>query len=138
MDGNKSANTLTGTAGADDIDGRGGNDVLSGLGGDDIIYGGAGADLINGGAGTDHLYGGSGADRFAFRAGNAIDVIEDFALGRNHDTVEVDRSMFGNFRSLLASAHDVGSDVWIDHGTDHLVLNDVHRAQLSADYFLFV
>jgi Ca2+-binding RTX toxin-like protein len=56
IEGNGSANTITGTAGNDAINGLGGSDALNGAAGNDVIYGGAGGDRISGGQGNDSLY----------------------------------------------------------------------------------
>lgn len=139
INGNSQANTLTGTARAEDINGGGGNDTLSAFSGNDEIHGNSGNDKLNGGAGTDYLFGDAGADTFIFKAGNGTDWIEDFVLsGSAQDFVQVDKSMFADFTALKAAAHNVGDDVWIDHGSDHLVLNEIHLAQLTAGDFLFV
>ncbi len=69
---NKTAATLTGSAGkdvlkgtkkADVIAGLGGPDRILGRGGKDVICGGDGKDFINGGPGNDVLLGEGGADR---------------------------------------------------------------------------
>ncbi|MFG7486013.1 right-handed parallel beta-helix repeat-containing protein [Methylorubrum rhodesianum] len=138
-DGTAASETMNGSGFADDLDGRGGNDTLNGFAGDDNLYGGAGNDRLDGGSGTDHLWGGAGADHFVFKAGNGVDWIEDFQLkGPVQDVVEVSKAMFSSFNALLAAAHDVGADVAITSGADTLWLADVHKAQLSANDFLFV
>ncbi len=138
-DGTAGAETMTGSNAADDLDGRDGNDGLNGLAGDDHLYGGAGNDRLDGGSGTDHLWGGAGADRFAFKAGNGLDWVEDFeAGGAAPDAVEISRSMFGSLNAVLAAAQDVGPDVAIRSGSDTLWLADTHKAELNAGHFLFV
>ena len=73
------------------------------------------------------------------KAGNGTDLIEDFTLaGSAQDYMQVDKSMFANFSALILATRDVGSDVWIDYGSDHFVLNEIHKAQLTAGDFLFV
>ena len=138
-DGTAAAETMTGSGAADDLDGLGGNDTLNGLAGDDNLYGGAGNDRLDGGSGTDHLWGGAGADRFAFKAGNGLDWVEDFESGGSApDAIEVSRSMFGSLDAVLAAAQDVGTDVAIRSGSDTLWLADTHKAELTAGHFLFV
>ena len=138
-DGTAAAETMTGSGAADDLDGLGGNDTLNGLAGDDNLYGGAGNDRLDGGSGTDHLWGGAGADRFAFKAGNGLDWVEDFESGgAAPDAIEVSRSMFGSLDAVLAAAQDVGTDVAIRSGSDTLWLADTHKAELTAGHFLFV
>ena len=53
LEGNNTAQTITGSFRADEIYGLGGNDTINGAGGDDLIIGGLGDDFIDGGAGTD-------------------------------------------------------------------------------------
>ncbi|KAB7783201.1 calcium-binding protein [Methylorubrum populi] len=138
-DGTAASETMTGSRFADDLDGRDGNDTLNGLAGDDRLYGGAGNDRLDGGSGTDHLWGGAGADRFAFKAGNGTDWVEDFETGgAAPDAIEIARSMFGSLSAVLAAAQDVGSDVVIRSGSDTLWLADTHKAELNASHFLFV
>jgi Ca2+-binding RTX toxin-like protein len=76
LDGNDTANALTGTAA---------RDALVGFGGDDNLSGGDGNDRIDGGQGDDSLAGGAGGDVFAWSFGDegttqapAHDVISDF------------------------------------------------------------
>ena len=138
-DGTAGAETMTGSNAADDLDGMGGNDTLNGLAGDDRLYGGAGNDRLDGGSGTDHLWGGAGADRFAFKAGNGTDWVEDFETGGSApDAIEISRSMFGSFDAVLAAAQNVGTDVAIRSGSDTLWLADTQKAELSAGHILFV
>ncbi len=138
-DGTAAAETMTGSNAGDDLDGLGGDDTLNGMGGDDNLYGGAGNDRLDGGSGTDHLWGGAGADRFAFKAGNGTDWVEDFETGgAAPDAIEIARSMFGSLSAVLAAAQDVGSDVVIRSGSDTLWLADTHTAELNASHFLFV
>lgn len=117
--GNDSA---TGGAGADTIDGGNGKDILKGGAGSDIINGGTGNDDIWGGTDAggnipvldpvthqpvidpvtlqpvttfvvgDVVTGGQGNDNFHFAAGDGVDEITDFAVGRDklvlHDITE--------------------------------------------------
>jgi hypothetical protein len=75
LDGDNTANSLTGTVA---------RDALMGLGGVDNLNGGAGNDRINGGQGNDNLTGGAGRDVFEWEFGDqgtttpAYDVITDF------------------------------------------------------------
>ena len=138
-DGTAASETMTGSNAADDLDGMGGDDGLNGLAGDDNLYGGAGNDRLDGGSGTDHLWGGAGADRFAFKAGNGTDWVEDFESGGSaHDVIEISRSMFGSLSAVLAAAQDVGDDVAIRSGSDTLWLADTDKAELNAGHFLLV
>jgi Ca2+-binding RTX toxin-like protein len=61
--GNKSANTLGGSAENDYLLGLGGNDSLNGAAGDDQLYGGTGLDTMRGGAGSDTFHVDNGGDK---------------------------------------------------------------------------
>ena len=101
VEGNNSANTLTGTRYADTIRAYGGNDLVQALSGRDQIYGGYGADhlygnaygdTIVGGTGTDRLYGGYGNDHLVSRDLNSRgigqrDVVD---CGPGYDTFAAD------------------------------------------------
>ncbi|HYD17691.1 MAG TPA: calcium-binding protein [Patescibacteria group bacterium] len=69
LQGDESANTLTGGTANDELLGNGGNDVLSGDDGNDYLVGGAGDDTMTGGAGNDTLEGGAGTDTYNDGAG---------------------------------------------------------------------
>lgn len=100
LNGNSSANHISGLAGDDDIYGHGGNDDLYGDGGhdtirggsgDDRISGGTGNDILIGGAGRDALWGSSGADVFRYLLVSdssvaARDAIKDFDF---HDVIDL-------------------------------------------------
>jgi Ca2+-binding RTX toxin-like protein len=137
--GNSRSNTLTGTSASEGIDGRDGNDTLFGQAGNDRLYGGNGRDTLDGGVGSDHLWGGSGADTFVFKTGYGTDYVEDFRVsGREQDMIRIEKTMFSDFDALIDDARNVNGDVWIDSGSDHLVLIDVRTSQLVENDFLFV
>ncbi len=69
INGNGSANTLTGGSDPDLINALGGNDLVNAGGGNDTVYGGTGADTLNGQDGDDLLYGEDGNDRLYGGAG---------------------------------------------------------------------
>ncbi len=62
LEGDDTANVLTGLAGDDELAGNGGDDTLSGGDGDDELNGGLGDDTLEGGAGADELDGGAAED----------------------------------------------------------------------------
>ena len=70
INGNDTAETLTGSAAAEEIVARGGNDVVDGGTGNDLIWGGGGNDTIFGGAGDDLVYAGANEDRLDGGLGN--------------------------------------------------------------------
>lgn len=72
LDGDNSAETLTGTAFDDYLSGGGGNDKLLGLAGNDKVFGGDGNDILRSGAGKDALNGGIGRDRLEGGSGNDV------------------------------------------------------------------
>lgn len=72
LDGDNSAETLTGTAFDDYLSGGGGNDKLLALAGDDRVLGGNGNDILRAGAGNDTLDGGGGRDKVEGGSGNDL------------------------------------------------------------------
>ena len=62
LEGDGTANVLTGLAGDDELAGNGGADTLNGGDGDDELNGGLGDDTLEGGAGADELDGGAAED----------------------------------------------------------------------------
>ncbi|GAB4146616.1 MAG: hypothetical protein Fur0046_24610 [Cyanobacteria bacterium J069] len=79
---------LYGGAGNDRLFGKAGNDMLYGEAGDDLLIGDDGDDLLWGGLGNDTLIGdnfsgGSGINTFVLAAGQGIDTIVDFHVGRD-------------------------------------------------------
>ena len=74
MQGQESADLLTGFDS---------HDVLNGLGGNDTLDGGNGDDTLNGGAGDDLLTGGFGSDSYVFGRGLGQDTISDFDFSAN-------------------------------------------------------
>jgi Ca2+-binding RTX toxin-like protein len=101
LDGDASANTVTGAEGRDLLAGNGGNDFLYGNGGADRLDGGAGDDELYGGAGNDVLIGGAGADYLEGGAGDDIYVINDNldsvweANGAGIDTIQLETGYTG-------------------------------------------
>lgn len=86
INGNASANSITGLSGADTLSGGDGNDTLTGAAGADTLSGGNGNDTITGGTGADTLTGGANVDTFIFSNGDtglgaAADRIQDFVSG---------------------------------------------------------
>lgn len=98
-------------------------------------------DVLDGGKGDDKLIGRDGSDIFVFGRGYGHDTIADFTpTGADHDVIDLrNLSSVEGFADLKAnhmSQH--GDDVWIDGGKgDLLVLNDVGKADLSKDDFVF-
>ena len=138
INGTSGADMLSGTAKSEDINALAGRDKLFGFEGTDELWGGSGKDVLHGGAGNDWLYGGKGSDKFVFTSGFGTDSIEDFqASGRAHDVVKFSKEIFSSYASVMAAAHNVGADVWIDNGSDHLILNETDKASLKESDFSF-
>lgn len=96
--------TLTGAAPLQGIGNAKGNRLTGNVAGN-RLRGNGGADTLAGGGGDDTLHGGFGADRFFFaRAGDGVDVVEDF------NRAQGDRLAFlrGNFGGLPAGAVAAG------------------------------
>lgn len=81
LQGDQTANALSGGPGHDRLHGGDGDDLLLGGPGFDVIKGGAGHDLMVGGPGIDMLIGGSGADTLSGGAGD-----DTFRLNRAADS----------------------------------------------------
>ncbi|MEM7069987.1 MAG: discoidin domain-containing protein, partial [Pseudomonadota bacterium] len=69
LEGDATANTLTGNIGDDYLIGRDGDDILEGKEGNDTLVGGAGDDFLFGGDGDDDLDAGAGAGGFQYLYG---------------------------------------------------------------------
>ncbi|WP_127998020.1 beta strand repeat-containing protein [Piscinibacter defluvii] len=72
INGDDTANNLSGTSGDDTIAGALGNDTLAGGDGQDFVDGGGDNDSLDGGSGNDTLDGGSGNDTVIGGAGNDL------------------------------------------------------------------
>jgi Ca2+-binding RTX toxin-like protein len=117
---------------------------VNGLGGNDTIdardhtgpialtlNGGDGDDRLIGGD-DDHLIGGSGNDTFL---GFGDVVVDDFQDGDHIDLSGIGDGL--DFETVMAHAHNVGSDVVLDFGPDHTItLRNVQAESLSSDDFL--
>ena len=93
LQGDDTAQTLTGydsddsirAGGGDDtVMGGNGNDRLNGDDGDDQLYGGDGDDTLDGGSGSDRLDGGHGNNTYLFGRGSGQDVIARRPPKRRH------------------------------------------------------
>ncbi|HJR31671.1 MAG TPA: cadherin-like domain-containing protein, partial [Pseudomonas sp.] len=98
VNGNDSANILTGSAT---------NDTLNGLGGDDTLYGNGGDDTLDGGTGNDLLVGGRGSDTYRFGQGYGFDVIDNSG-GVNND---VDTLLLTNLNANQIRLTRIGNDL---------------------------
>jgi Ca2+-binding RTX toxin-like protein len=115
---------LAGLWGSDQLNGYAGSDRLYGGLNNDLLFGGKGSDYLDGGGGRDSFTGGSGRDVFVFNPGDGIDRITDFAEGIDHIRIE-SANRLGNLTFTR-----VGSDVQIDFGTIHILVEDTTIAQL--------
>jgi Ca2+-binding RTX toxin-like protein len=118
-----------------EVNGLGGNDTIDarnhtgavGL----TLNGGAGDDTLIGGD-DDHLIGGSGNDTFL---GFGDVIVDDFQGG---DRIDLSNIGGLDFDAVMAHAHNVGSDIVLDFGTDHTItLRNVQAESLTGDDFLF-
>ena len=125
INGNDSANKLTGTSDPDTINAFGGTDKVSAGGGDDTIDGGAGTDQLNGEGGNDTITGGPGFDSIDGGDGNDTinssgDGSADFVeCGAGNDTVNADKGDFVDDDQQVLS----GGEGFPVHAADR-----VHRA----------
>ncbi|MDX2216262.1 MAG: DUF4347 domain-containing protein [Oculatellaceae cyanobacterium bins.114] len=150
--GNRSGNTLTGTADADTLIGFAGNDRLYGRACDDVLDGGLGGDILRGAGGEDTLRGKQGNDRLlgergtdALNGGLGNDYLDG---GSGNDTllggVGNDRIIGGDGDDFLDGGRGInvlyggrGSDT-LDGGTGTDILrgntgNDVLTGRQGAD-----
>jgi Ca2+-binding RTX toxin-like protein len=111
------------------------DNTLTGNTADNVLKGGAGEDLLDGGRGTDKLFGGTGADTFGFATGYGKDTVGDFRTGDKvyvHNWKAVD-----NFSDIKSHASNHGTNVWITVGSDTLIMENLHKADLNAGDFQF-
>ncbi|WP_371169765.1 M10 family metallopeptidase C-terminal domain-containing protein [Aliiroseovarius sp. 2305UL8-7] len=102
----------------------------------EIITGGGEADIIDGGGGFDILTGGGGADTFVIdQFSGDINQITDFDVAQD----VVDLSGFADNVSVHQfEVVQRGTDVTISFGGDqHLILENVQKADLTLDNFKF-
>jgi Ca2+-binding RTX toxin-like protein len=120
INGNESANTLTGGSAADTLNGLGGNDTLLGNGDNDTLDGGTGNDL---------LIGGRGSDTYRFGLGYGFDVIDNSG-GANSD---VDTIWLTNLNANQVRLTRIGNDLVLSILTTGETLT-VSQHFLDADH----
>ncbi|VVN09551.1 hypothetical protein PS647_03770 [Pseudomonas fluorescens] len=120
INGNESANTLTGGSAAD---------TLNGLGGNDTLLGNAGNDTLDGGSGNDRLLGGRGSDTYRFGQGYGFDVIDNSG-GANSD---VDTIRLTNLNANQVRLTRIGNDLVLSILTTGETLT-VSQHFLDADH----
>ena len=134
--GNERANVLEGLDGDDELYGRQGDDTLIGGDGEDDLYGDNGQDTLIGGSGNDDLWGGKGGDVFVFTDGSGNDIIHDFDLSGNRDTIDLAGHTGASTFDDLAIVQS-GDDVTITVDFDTIVLIDTLVEEISVDLFVF-
>ena len=135
LKGRKGDDAIYGGNGSDKLIGNLGDDMLDGGAGRDRLYGGRHDDMLNGGAGNDKLIGGRGDDIFVFEAGSGRDTICDFGYG--DDTIVLSGFGLTDFSDVQDAANYKYGKLYLDFGTDELVLKSVRPWELSADDFSF-
>jgi Ca2+-binding RTX toxin-like protein len=111
--------------------------VLDGGNGNDTLLGGNGADTLIGGTGNDILTGGKGGDVFVFASGFGKDVITDFQVGL--DRIQLSKSVFADYASMLANATASGSDILISAADGSVItLKNASMSSLQSSDFLFI
>ncbi|MFM2281946.1 MAG: hypothetical protein RLZZ444_4177 [Pseudomonadota bacterium] len=104
----------------------------------DVFKGGAGAEEFDGSSGADKITGGKGADTFDFFVYSGKDTITDFGVGK-----DVIHLIYGQFETQIDSFDDLsiayrnGNAIITLDANTVLTLNDVSKAELSADDFNF-
>ncbi|WP_416171598.1 calcium-binding protein, partial [Brevirhabdus pacifica] len=122
VNGEKWAETLSGTDADDLLAGRGGNDTLLGGAGDDWLIDGTGADVMTGGA---------GADTFVFVDDGRMDTVTDFTPGEDRLDLS-DFALLYSMDQLSLVQKDYG--VLIEIGDDRIRLEGgIQIADLSAE-----
>ncbi len=86
------ADSMFGLAGNDDLFGGAGIDYLSGGSEADYLSGGSENDTFFGGSGTDTMIGGAGDDQFYIQAGDASDIVIEYAGEGTNDRILSDIS----------------------------------------------
>lgn len=134
ISGGNADDTLYGNAGADRLYGNNGKDLLFGGQGGDQLFGENAADVLDGGKGNDTLTGGAGPDTFVFGADFGRDVVTDWS---GEDTMQFASSIFASSAQALAAAAQVGADVVITAGANHVLLMGVSLSSLTmSDFFI--
>ncbi|MGF6288149.1 cadherin-like domain-containing protein, partial [Pseudomonas silensiensis] len=123
INGNDSANVLTGTSRNDSLNGLGGNDTLNGNDGNDTLDGGAGNDLLIGGRGDDsYRYGGGFGNDVIDNSGGLIADLDSIRL-ENLNASQIRLTRVGNDlvltvlasgETLTVSQHFLDADHAID------------------------
>lgn len=101
------------------------------------ITGNAGNNVLDAGAGMDQLKGGKGNDTFVFATGHETDSITDF--GHGADKIDLSGCAdIADFKDLMKNhvMEDKGN-VYIDSGTDELILQHISKADLHQGQFIF-
>ena len=119
--------------------GFGGDDTLIGGIGNDTFYGGEGNDKMTGGGGLDDMTGGAGKDTFILGKTFEDEIFDFQAKGTQHDVISFSKSVFKNFKAVIAHAIDGGDDITIErHFNTMVTLDHVrHVKDLHANDFLF-
>ena len=97
---------LNGDEGDDRLYGNHGDDILNGGAGNDDLSGGDGNDTLIGGAGNDDLNGGSGSDTYVFGKGFGQDMVNNYHVDKNSDTMH-----FKGFKAADVHFIRSGSDL---------------------------
>ena len=115
-----------------------GNDLDNDLTGNshrNRLYGFGGNDTLWGGGGRDVLIGGEGSDTFVLQPHSGIERVTDFEVGIDKLSVSFyDGSDFGDFADHHMRQR--GDHLVIHGGSDRLILEHVHLADISAGDFL--
>jgi hypothetical protein len=129
------SNTATHTIKAQQVDSHGvGVENSDGV----AVMGSTYDDIVKGTSGNDLFVGRAGDDTFVFAANFGNDIIRGFdAIGRHHDVVQFNKSVFDDFASVLDHASQIGRDVVISTGADALTLKHTKLAALDAHDFHF-
>ena len=96
-----------------------------------VVNGTSGNDTFHNVGGNVTIFGGGGHDTFMFNAGFGHATIADFDI--DHETINIDHTLFADVSDILAHATDVGADTVItDAANDTIILQGVTLAQVQA------
>ncbi len=131
--GGSGDDVLHGNDGDDTLEGWSDNDTLYGDKGHDTLRGDAGDDLLFGGRGNDSLSGGLGADRLVGGRGN-----DELTGGQGADVFDFTRVSGGHGRGREMESNNIGNDTIVDFisGEDQLMLSfgDSIKSQKLRDF----
>lgn len=111
--------------------------LLVGNAGRNVLIAGDGEDVLKGGKGDDVLTGGGADDAFHFARGTGTDIVTDWTWA--HDELHLDGLKGAtDYADMMANhVRQVGNDLWIEYGSDRIVLANSDVNDLNSGYVYF-